>query len=468
MAINYEIRLYNPDGVFLSAITNLVDANGAGLEYVLRADGGIGALNLTVPSGTLDKYLNWQNVDYKIGVWRSINGAPYYLDNDAMFFIRAFEYGPSYTKVTAYHALELLTRRLNAYRKFTGNNYGPQQSSWAGEEIQGTSFKVTYAGNLMKGIVRQNYSYEAINASIVSSYKYGVFGIFNTATRWNKQLSGGVKGSGSRSTSDGKYTSWNVDLKLPNLDLSSYIEIEPEKNDGISTAGIDCNGGVVYELIKQIQSLSMEGDEDDNKDPVYLTFDMRAIDERRFIFKTYQNLLGKNLGDGKFIFSVFRGNLSEPVMTIDRSEESTVMYSMDKDENIKAAVHRRRLTDSPFNLREALSQPSIKEKYYTNPKGVDGVDTVKLLRNDAFIELRKRTARIKIEGTAVTTPDSIRGLHWDVGDIITLEFRGFRDNYRIVAVSVSVSNGIVTEDVQWEQVDPYGFGGDIANEISLP
>ena len=456
MSINYEVRLYDPYGTFIASITDLVDAGGAGLDYVLRSDGGIGALTLTVPRGSLDAFLTWQNVDYKIGVWRSINGAPYYLDNDAMYFIRAFEYTNTYTKVTAYHALELLTRRLNAYRKFTGNNYGPQQTSWDGPALQNESFRVSYVGNLMKGIVRQNYSLEAFTSP--PALPGGVFGIFSTK-RWNYLLSGKAAGSGATGAS------WNVDLKLTNLDLQGFIDIEPEKNDGIDTGGIDCNGGVVYELIKQLQSLSMQGDEDDNRQPVYMTFDMKALDERKFVFRTYQNIYGKNRGGGGFIFSVFRGNLADAVMTVDRSEESTVMYSMDKDENIKAAVHRRRMNDSPFNLREALSQPQIKEKYYTNPKGVDGVTTVQLLRLDASLELQKRTARVRIEGKAVPTPTSIRGIHWDIGDIVTVEFRGYRENFRIVAVAVSINNGIITEDVQWEQVDLYGLGGDLLNEI---
>lgn len=452
MSINYEVRLYTPDGQFVAALKSLIDADGAGLEYVLRSDGGIGALKLTVPTGTLDNYLNWQNVDYKIGIWRSINGAPYYLDNDAMFFIREFAYYPTYTTVTAYHALELFTRRLNAYRKETFNNFGPQQLSWGGRAVETESFRVTYAGNLMKGLVRQNYSYQYAAPDR--------FGLFDTAKRWNKKLSGKALGSGANQTS------WNIDLQIPNLDLSYYIDIEPDKNDGIDTAGIDCNGGVVHKLLQQIQSLSLQGDEEDNRQPIYITFDLKAVNERKFIFKTFQNVYGKNRGNGAFIFSVYRGNLAEPSMVIDRAEESTVMYSMDKDENIKAAINRRRMNDSPFNLREALSQPQIKDKYYNSPKPINNVTSVQLLKNDAFLELRKRTARVKIEGKAVTTPDSIRGIHWDVGDIVTVEFRGFRENFRIVAVQVSIENGNVSEEVQWEQVDLFGFGGDMRDEIS--
>ena len=458
MNINYEIRLYTAKGDFLTSITDIIDAGGAGLDYVLRSDGQIGVLNLSVPRGDLDVFFEWKNVDYKIGVWRSINGAPYALDNNAMYFVRSFEYTESYTKITAYHALELFTRRLNAYRKSTFNNWGPQQTSWGGTAVETDDMQVSYAGNLMKGIIRQNYSFEYQFAD-----NDGTFGLFNRTRRWNyATTSGREMGSGS----------WTNNIKLPNMDLQEYILIEPDKNDGIWTAAIDCNGGVVYELLKQIQALSIQGDEDDNVNPLYLTFDLQSVDERTFIFKTFQSVYGYNRGNGNFIFSAYRGNLAEPKMIVDRSEESTVMYSIDKNENIKSAINRRRLVDSPFNLREALSNPQIKDSTYarkvnsaTNPREIT---SAQVLINDAYTELLKKIPRIKIEGKAVPTPTSIRGRDWDVGDIVTLDFRGFRDDYRITAVNVSISNGQISEDVQWEQVDISGFGKDTSDTISQP
>lgn len=458
MNINYEVRLYTAKGEFLTSITDIIDAAGAGLDYVLRSDGQIGALNLTVPRGQLDVFFSWRNVDYKIGVWRSINGGPYALDNNAMFFIRTFEYTESYTKITAYHALELLTRRLNAYRKNTFNNWGPQQTSWGGTAVESDDMQLSYAGNLMKGIIRQNYSFE-----YEFSDNDGTFGLFNRTRRWNYATTNNREmGTGA----------WTANIRLPNMDLQEYIIIEPDKNDGIFTAAIDCNGGVVFELLKQLQSLSVEGDEDDNVDPIYLTYDLQSVDEKTFIFRTFQSVYGTDRGNGNFIFSAYRGNLSEPKMIIDRSEETTVMYSIDKNENIKSAIARRNLSDSPFNLREALSNPQIKETTYarkknsaTNPREIT---SAQVLINDARAELMKRMPRIKIEGKAVPTPASIRGRDWDVGDIVTLDFRGFRDNYRITAVNVSISNGQISEDVQWEQVDIAGFGGDTSDEISQP
>jgi hypothetical protein len=458
MSINYDVRLYTPDGTFLTSLGNIIDAENAGLDYALRSDGGIGALTLTVPQGDLDVYFNWQNVDYKIGVWRSINGAPYVLDNDAMFFIRKFEYFRGYTRLTAYHALELLTRRLNGYRKINGkgsilplkNNWGPQQAGTSISDIEGAGFVLGYAGNLMKGIVRQNYSFDQ-----ASSASVGTFGLFNTDKRINATI------ANKNNTAAG---AWDVNLNLPNLNLQQYILIEPDTNDGISKAGIQCDMGVVHNLLKQLQELSTKGDESDNTAPVYLTFDLKAVNERQFIFQTFANSYGKNRGRGEFVFSMARGNLAQASMVVDRSEESTVMYSIDKDENIRAAVNRRRLNDSPFNLREALSIPEIKDKYYKNPRTT--INAWVMQGNDAVEELTKKTTRIKIEGSAVPTPSSIRGVHWDLGDIVTVDFRGYRDDYRITAVNVTINSGNVEEKIQWEQVNLYGLGKDASDEIS--
>jgi len=452
MAINYDVRLYTPDGTFLTSLGNLVDAENAGLDYALRSDGDIGALTLTVPQGDLDAYFNWQNVDYKVGVWRSINGAPYALDNDAMFLIRKFEYFRGYTRVTAYHALELLTRRLNGYRKSTNGANTPNYNNWGPQQVgditvlESTNLLLSYAGNLMKGIVRQNYSYDQQGSN--------KFGLFDTSTRINNTLS----------TRSNTPIDWTSKLNLPNVNLQQYIIIEPDTNDGISQAAIQCDMGVVHKLLKQLKESSEKGDESNNILPVYLTFDLKAVNERTFIFRTFANAYGKNRGRGEFVFSMARGNLAQASMVVDRSEETTVMYSIDKNENVRAAVNRRRLTDSPFNLREGLSIPQIKEKYYKNPR--DTINAWVMQGNDSIEELAKKTTRIKIEGTAVPTPSSIRGIHWDLGDIVTVDFRGYRDDYRITAINVTINNGNVEEKVQWEQVNLYGLGKDASDEIS--
>jgi hypothetical protein len=101
-------RLADPLGNHLIEI-----ANYSKLDYVLNCSpGGIGVLELTLPT-SFDTGLLFP--DGRLGVWRSIAGAPPYLDNDAIFLIQEFDYTTSTTFVRAYHATCLLERRIIAY-----------------------------------------------------------------------------------------------------------------------------------------------------------------------------------------------------------------------------------------------------------------------------------------------------------------------------------------------------------------
>src|SRR5262245_26563810 len=72
------------------------------LDYVLNcAPGNIGVLELTLPT-SFDASLLLP--DGRIGVWRSINGAPPYLDGGAIYLIEDFEYTATSTFIRAYHA----------------------------------------------------------------------------------------------------------------------------------------------------------------------------------------------------------------------------------------------------------------------------------------------------------------------------------------------------------------------------
>lgn len=88
-------------------------ANYSKLDYVLNCSpGGIGVLELTLPTSFNTALLL---PDGRIGVWRSIDGRPPYLDGDAIFLIETFKYTSRSTFIRAYHASTLLNRRIIAY-----------------------------------------------------------------------------------------------------------------------------------------------------------------------------------------------------------------------------------------------------------------------------------------------------------------------------------------------------------------
>lgn len=146
MAILTTFRLADPLGQHLIEI-----ANYASYDYVLNcAPGNIGVLELELPR-SFDTTLLRR--DGRIGAWRSINGRPPYLDNNAIYLIETLRYKATSTFVRAYHATSLMGRRIIAY---------PAGSAYA-------SKSATNADNLIKTLWAEN-----AGASISSADRDGV------------------------------------------------------------------------------------------------------------------------------------------------------------------------------------------------------------------------------------------------------------------------------------------------------
>ena len=144
----YTCRIADAFGNPLAEVADFTSESGAALQYALSV-GGIGALSLTVPASFPTSFLQ---LDGRIGVWVSINGAPPKLDGNAIFLIRKWRYTQDTTTVTAFHASSLLKRRILAY--FTGTSY--------------TLKSAVAAGNLIKAFAREN-----LGSSISSADRIG-------------------------------------------------------------------------------------------------------------------------------------------------------------------------------------------------------------------------------------------------------------------------------------------------------
>lgn len=117
---------------------------GAALDVVLNASpGGIGVLETTLPLSFSPSFLL---EDGRIGVWRAINGRPPYLDNGAIYQIRYLDFGPQSIFVRAYHATNILDRRIIAYP--AGSAYTTKGPDFADDLIKEFANQ-----NLLSGIV---------------------------------------------------------------------------------------------------------------------------------------------------------------------------------------------------------------------------------------------------------------------------------------------------------------------------
>jgi hypothetical protein len=146
MAILTTFRLADPLGNHLIEI-----ANYASYDYVLNcAPGNVGVLELELPRSFNTALLMR---DGRIGAWRSINGRPPYLDNNAIYLIETLRFKATSTFVRAYHATGIMARRIIAYA--AGSAYASKTA--------------TNADNLIKTLWAEN-----AGASISSADRDGV------------------------------------------------------------------------------------------------------------------------------------------------------------------------------------------------------------------------------------------------------------------------------------------------------
>ena len=149
MAVFTTLRFGDPFGVPLveCATYGTPAAEGQAtvpLDVTLNCSpGAVGVLETTLPLSFNTSFLL---EDGRIGVWRAINGRPPYLDNGAIFLIRYVDYGPSSIFIRAYHANNLIDRRIIAYA--AGSTYTTKGPDFADDLI-----KEFVNQNMLAGIV---------------------------------------------------------------------------------------------------------------------------------------------------------------------------------------------------------------------------------------------------------------------------------------------------------------------------
>lgn len=137
MAVFTTLRFADSLGVPLTEVATYGTPGGESratvpLDVVFNCSpGGIGVLETTLPLSFNPSFLL---EDGRIGVWRSINGRPPYLDSGAIFLIRYIDFGPDSIFVRAYHATNLLDRRIIAYA--AGSTYTTKAAAPADDQIK--------------------------------------------------------------------------------------------------------------------------------------------------------------------------------------------------------------------------------------------------------------------------------------------------------------------------------------------
>lgn len=108
--IRYQVRICDDTGV-----TQAVPLDFNSCQYTIRADGEIGMCEISLPRRKYEDMIRASNPDWRIQIWRSVNGLTYTLDGQTEFLTLAWQMTDDTIKTAAPSIQHLLTRRINAY-----------------------------------------------------------------------------------------------------------------------------------------------------------------------------------------------------------------------------------------------------------------------------------------------------------------------------------------------------------------
>lgn len=178
-----------------------------------------------------------------------------------------------------------------------------------------------------------------------------------------------------------------------------------------------------------------------------LDFAVEANGAAAFIFKTYVDQLGTDHSESSsdpVIFSVDMATLSDVEFVSDRTAEVTRAVVLGSGErSTRKVIARNNLTaqaESPWNTIENAITSSLNEfEYQLNMTGDE--------------ELETRGAIVGFTGVPIQQPSARYGLHYTLGDIVTIRDGSTSYDKKIISVKISVDDrGVESVDIDWEDI----------------
>jgi hypothetical protein len=167
----------------------------------------------------------------------------------------------------------------------------------------------------------------------------------------------------------------------------------------------------------------------------YLACDIVAPTETTLELRTYATARGVDhtaTSGQPVILSPDAGSLANCRLIVDRADEVTFAIAGGTGEGtarlIATAIDTARIAESPFNRIEQFGD-------YSNISDAGALQDVA----DAMV----RSGRPRIEFTAdvIETDGATRGIHYDLGDMITAAFRGQQYDCRMDVIEVALGGG---------------------------
>ena len=336
-------------------------------EYV-KTVGGLGFLNVAIPFDRSKTYAG-QNPDRRIHLYRQpINGA---LELELICFCRRFRYatnsvGLTSQSISGFDQSELLARRIVAYYA---------------NETQTT--KTAEADDMMKEVVDENmgsssatdYDGNAVTGRDITSDGFSIAGDLTDGPSLTKSFA------------------WrNVLSVLQSLQASS------------KALGTEVYFGIVP------------------NSPTSLIFET----------KTGQWGADRSITSGinPIVFSLEWGNLVNPSMEFDYTQEASLVYAGGTGKGSNRVIQEDENTEST-----GLSPFSRREKFTSN--NTANPDSVKALAED---EIARRRPIRTVTGTLISTPSAPYGGNgWNIGDLVTVNYLDVQFDTMVKSVSVRMN-----------------------------
>jgi hypothetical protein len=210
-------------------------------------------------------------------------------------------------------------------------------------------------------------------------------------------------------------------------DISALLSTQADLGDGVSVAAQDAYANL-YDLITRIADASTQAG-------TYLVADVVASSETTLELRTYATVRGvdhRASSAQPVILSPQRGSLENCVLTVDRSQEVTAAICAGSGEGTAritaTSLDTTRMGESPFNRIEAFGD-------YTN------VSDATTLQDKADALVRAGRPRTEFRADVIETDGATRGIHYDLGDLVTAEFRGQQYDCRLDVIGVTLGGG---------------------------
>ena len=213
-------------------------------------------------------------------------------------------------------------------------------------------------------------------------------------------------------------------------DLSAYVSVQADLS-AAPVVGMSFQYLNMGDIIRMLCDASVLAG-------TYLTAEIVAPTESTLEIQTFTGPRGTDRtfssGSG-LLFTEERGNLANAMLTVDASEEFTFAFAgganRDYSYNVEWAIDTTRMAESVFGRRETF----IDAGNASDSPSVQG-----------FADSGVRAGRPVVEATGEIqeTDQCIRGVHFDYGDLVTVEIQGIEYDMRLDVLEVTLQGGVET------------------------